>query len=163
MLTAGEAKTIIKGATEDGFVAWHMLNATYSRKTLAKTLRVYREASNPAPAKNLSEVLSCIAKWEGKVQSLAKINGIKELDPMLKLAALTEICTPELKDLIFQQVDEYEMGSETGTENALKSTKEKIISWASNRLSAAKSVELNVGNVGNVCQKPWWPDYEHEV
>ena len=106
MLTAGEAKSIIKSATEDGFVVWHMLKQTYSRKTLAKTLRIYREASNPAPAGHLSEVISRIAKCEGKVQALVKVNGMKTLDPMMKLAASTEICTAELKDLIFQQVNE---------------------------------------------------------
>ena len=146
MLTTGEAKTIIKQATEDGFLAWQMLNDTYSRKTLAKTLRIYREASNPAPATHISEVLSNIAKWEGKVQALAKTNAQKKMDPMLKLAALTEICTPELKDFIFQNMDEYKMGTEDGIETAFKSIKEKIISWVSNRLSAAKSVGLNVGN-----------------
>ena len=53
MLTAGEAKSLIKTETEDGFVAWHILNNTYSRRTLAKTLRYYRESSNPEKAQHL--------------------------------------------------------------------------------------------------------------
>ena len=83
MLTEGEAKSVIKSATEDGFEAWHLLNQTYSRKTLAKTLRLYREASNPAPATQLSEVISKIAKWESKVQTVAKVTGMNVFN-MLK-------------------------------------------------------------------------------
>jgi hypothetical protein len=150
MLTAGEAKALIKTATVDGFVAWHTLNKAYSRDTLARTLRCYREASNPEPARSLSEVVSKIAAWESKVAALQKVNGMKALDPMLKLAALTEICTPDLKDLIFQQVEDFQPGDDDALDVAFKKIKEKIISWTSNRLSASRSVEMNIGNVGNV-------------
>ena len=61
MLTSDEAKSLIKTSTEDGFVAWHILNSTYSRRTLAKTLRCYREASNPETAQNSTEVLTKIS------------------------------------------------------------------------------------------------------
>ena len=66
---------------------------------------------------------------------------------MLRLAALSEVFTPELKDLIFQHVEDFEADDDVATEKAYEVIKEKIISWTSNRLSAAKSVELNVGNV----------------
>ena len=88
MMTAGEAESVMKSATEDGFEAWHLLSQTYSRKTLAKTLRLYREASNPSPATQLSEVISRIATWESKVQTVLKVTGLR-LDNMLELAALT--------------------------------------------------------------------------
>ena len=50
VLTAGEAKLLIRDCG-DGLEAWHTLWATYNRKTLARSLRMYKshnpEISNP--------------------------------------------------------------------------------------------------------------------
>ena len=117
MITSGEAKVQIKSSTEDGFRAWQILNQTYSRKTLAKMLRRFREASNPPQATTLNEVVMKIGEWEGKVSDMNKMTG-KKFDPMLKLAALIEIRTPELKDLVFQNIDDHPMESEEEMEKA---------------------------------------------
>ena len=49
ILTGGEAKTAIKSC-EDGLLAWATLWKTYNRPTLAKTLRMYKEATIPRVA-----------------------------------------------------------------------------------------------------------------
>ena len=154
MMTSGEAKILIKSSTEDGFRAWQILDRTYSRRTLAKMLRLFREASNPPQATTLSEVVAKIGEWEGKIADLKKMRK-KEFDPMLKLAALVEICTPELKDLVFQHVDDYLMDTDDQVEEAYLKVKEKIISLTSNRLSVSRH-DCNVGHVG--CQ----PHYDHQ-
>ena len=88
----------------DGFQAWHMLNKAYSRKTLARTLRIYKEAINPKPCDSVKDVISRIGEWESKIAELFRTEG-KSIDGMVKLAALTEICTPDLRDMIYQQID----------------------------------------------------------
>ena len=67
MLTSGEAKLAIKSEENDGLRAWQILNHTYSRMTLAKTLRHFRAATNPPQAGTLAEVISKVSEWEGKV------------------------------------------------------------------------------------------------
>ena len=49
---------------------------------------------------------------------------------------------------MFQHVEDFEVDDDVATEKAYEVIKEKIISWTSNRLSAARSVEMNVENVG---------------
>ena len=49
MLTEGEAKTIIRGQT-NGIIAYQLIHRTYSRITLAKTIRTIREALVPKRA-----------------------------------------------------------------------------------------------------------------
>ena len=41
ILTAGETKLLIRDC-DDGLVAWGKLWSTYNRKTLARTLRMYK-------------------------------------------------------------------------------------------------------------------------
>ena len=59
---------------------------------------------NPVPAKELSEVVGVIARWEAKWKELERIEGVR-LPDMVKMAALTELCPPDMRDLIFQTVD----------------------------------------------------------
>ena len=47
------------------------------------------------------------------------------MDPMLRLAALTEICTPELKDLVFQHVEDFDTDNGDSTVKAYDMIKEK--------------------------------------
>ena len=51
MLTTGDAKSLIRNIAEaDGIAAWQVLKKTYCRRTLAKSLRKYRDATNPKQA-----------------------------------------------------------------------------------------------------------------
>ena len=104
MLTSGDAKTLIKNVHNgDGLTAWQVLKKTYARTTLAKSLRRYREAVNPKQVKNLSEIVGAIAKWEGEVKEVEKAEGLL-IPPMIRMAALTEICTDEIRDMVFQNI-----------------------------------------------------------
>jgi hypothetical protein len=145
ILVTGEAKTLIKAQT-DGLEAWRILCQAYSRRTLARTLRLYKEAIIPSPAKSITEVITKISEWENKVNDLVTIEG-KSLDPMIKLAALTEICTPDLKDMVYQQIGMVKKLDDQAAEQTYKEVREKVISWVSNRVAASDSVNLNIGHV----------------
>ena len=103
ILTAGEAKLMIRDC-EDGLQAWHKLWQTYNRKTLARSLRKYKEAIIPNTATNSGEIITRINEWGAKVKELNKEEGVT-LDPMIMLATLTEICTPDIRDMIYQRGD----------------------------------------------------------
>ena len=64
MLTDGEAKTIIRGQS-DVLVAYQLIHKTYSRITLAKTIRTIREALVPKRAGHIGKTI--LKKWECKV------------------------------------------------------------------------------------------------
>ena len=104
ILTEGEAETMVRGQT-DGFSAWALLHSTYSRTTLARTVRVLKEALVPRKAATISEVILKITEWENKVADLEKMEENYKFQPMIKIALLTEICPEEIKDLIFQNMD----------------------------------------------------------
>ena len=144
VLTAGEAKLSIRDCA-DGLEAWHKLWSTYNRKTLARSLRMYKEAISPKSATHAGEVIIRITEWEAKVKDLNKEEGVT-LDPMIMLATLTEICTPEIKDMIYQQGDGlFKDKHPTAMKRAFDDIREKIISWTSNKI-ASSSANLNVGN-----------------
>ena len=56
MLTEEEAKMKIRGQS-DGLVAYQLLHQTYSRVTLAKTIRVVNDAPVPTKATYIGEVI----------------------------------------------------------------------------------------------------------
>ena len=104
-LTTGRAKNIVKGVgSKDGFEAWQELHKEFNRQTLAKTLRIYREVVCPMQ-KNIEDLLTEITIWENKVRDLEKVEK-QELPEMVKMAALTELCPEDIRDLIYQQADE---------------------------------------------------------
>ena len=72
-VTDGEAKTIIRGQT-DGLVAYQLLHRTYSRVTLAKTIRIVKDALVPKKAAYLGEVIIRITDWENKLIELEKLD-----------------------------------------------------------------------------------------
>ena len=101
MLMEGEAKTVIRDNT-DGFQAWQSLHSTYSRQTLARTLRIIKEAINPNKATTVHEVISRINEWESKLVEADRLEGnAGALHATIKLSILTEICPPEVKQMIF--------------------------------------------------------------
>ena len=142
IMTGGDAKTAIKNS-EDGLLAWATLWKTYNRPTLAKTLRMYKDATIPKVATHPGEIISCITEWEANVKELTKEEGI-EIDPMIQVATLTEICTADIKDMIYQQGDDLFQNRDKGMmKTAFTALKEKIISWTSNRVA---STAMDVGN-----------------
>ena len=145
ILTAGEAKSIIRDSG-DGLRAWHKLWQTYKRRTLARSLRKYKEAIMPKTATNPGEIISRINEWESKVKELQKEEGVT-LDPMIMLATLTEITTPDIRDMIYQQGDGlFKDKDPTAMKAAFDDIREKIISWTSNRI-ASSSVDMHIGNL----------------
>jgi hypothetical protein len=62
---------------------------------------------------------------------------------MVKLAALTEICTNDIRDLVYQNAD---------SGHSFAEIREKIIGWTSNRM-AANAAHMDIGHVeSNDCQ-----------
>ena len=86
-----------------------------------------------------------ITEWEAKVKELNKEEGVT-LDPMIMLATLTEICTAEIRDMIYQQGDGlFKDKHPTAMKRAFADIREKIISWTANKI-ASSAANLNVGN-----------------
>ena len=140
ILTEGEAKTIVRGQT-DGFAAWLTLHKTYSRATLARTVRVLREALVPKKATTISEVIMKITEWENKVTELETMEALYKFQPMVKVALLTEICPDDVKDLIFQNMDI----KNSEDPDLYKTIRDKIISWVSNRVESNYAVSIDLG------------------
>ena len=66
-----------------------------------------------------------------------------ELDPMILLATLTEICTPDIKDMIYQQgYDMFKNRDRDGMKESSKTVKEKILSWTSNRVASISQTDM---------------------
>ena len=135
----------------DGIAAWQALAKSYARTTLARVLRRYREVMNPVPAKELSEVVGVFARWEAKWKELERIEGVR-LPDMVKMAALTELCPPDLRDLIFQTVD-------SGL--TFDTMKEKVISWASNKVASRKEMPVHI-DIGLLKDIQDWDDQTQE-
>ena len=69
LLTSGGAKLMIREAQDnDGFAAWQILARTFGRKTLASSLRKYREAVNPTQAKETSDIVGAVTRWESAMK-----------------------------------------------------------------------------------------------
>ena len=82
---------------------------------------------------------------------MERTEGVR-LPDMVKMAALIELCPPDIRDLIFQTVD-----------SGLKfdTMKEKVISWASNKVASRKEmpVPMNIGRLKDVQD---WEDQTQE-
>ena len=66
---------------------------------------------------------------------------------MVVLAALTEICTDSLRDLVYQN-------TEVGTD--YRRMKEKHIAWTSNRVAANRAADMDVGTVAKGYEDWQW-------
>ena len=142
MLTKGEAKLLIRETPGgDGFIAWHALCNYFARRTLAKLLKKYRAALIPKQVSHVKDVMAALVSWEAGVRELERTEGHR-IDEMAKLAALTEICPEEVRDLIFQH-------SEDGTSFTL--IRDKVIGWVSNKVS----VPVSTNPISNV--EDWNP------
>ena len=141
MLTDGEAKTIIRGQS-DVLVAYQLIHKTYSRITLAKTIRTIREALVPKRAGHIGETILKISEWECKVSELEKLESSYALQPMMKLTFLTEICPEEIKDMIYQYQN---IDANTQDPNLYKTIKDKGTSWVSNRVDSNQATSMDIG------------------
>ena len=114
-------------------------------------MRKYKEVINPGKAKKTEDVISMIVAWEAKVIELEKEEGVN-LGNMVKLAALTEITTEEVQDIIYQTLKD---------DTKYHEVKEQIVRWISNR-EAAKDKGCPIGNVGQGQENGQDEDYDHE-
>jgi hypothetical protein len=151
-LMTGDAKMLIR-ETNDGIMAWQILAKTYSRRTMARVLRKYREATLPKQVET-KDLVGAIAKWESGVKALEREEGV--LPDMVKLAALTEICPAEIRDMIYQNCEVGHGGRVPYLE-----IKEKVVSWIGNRMAAANggATPMDVGCV----DKEHWGEEEVDV
>jgi hypothetical protein len=139
-LTGGQAKSLLRGVDgSDGLRAWRVLHTTYARDTLARTLRLYREVINPTQCATADQIITGIGKWETKLKELERHTCSKNahLPEMVKLAALTEICTNDIRDLVYQNAD---------SGHTFEQIREKIIGWTSNRI-AASAANMDIGHI----------------
>ena len=105
---------------------------------------MYEDAIIPRSASHPGEIIGRIIEWAAKVKELAKEESIT-IDPMIMMATLTEICTPDIRDMIYQQGDEIFKNREKSDMTAYKTIKDKIISWTSNRVASA--AQMDIGNL----------------
>lgn len=150
--TEGEAKLMVRNiASQDGIQAWHRLYRHYNRRTFARILRVHKEAMHPKPVKDLSQLISQIVGWEDRWNRMAKEHR-DPLPAIWKMAALMELCPAEVQDMIYQNVDEVNEDYDK--------LKQKIISWASNKV-ASEGVPMDIGQVDeNMCGTCCGDDFE---
>jgi hypothetical protein len=138
VLTEGDAKKMVKGVTVgDGLSAWVQLNINFNRKTLAKTLRVHREAMHPKQA-SMTNLMSAITEWEEKWRTMVK-DTTGELPKIFKVAAFLEICPSEIQDVIYQNIDE--------AGDDYEKLAQKVKAWVSNKAARSEAVPMDVGNV----------------
>ena len=95
----------------------------YARPTLARSLRQLREVINPKQLLALG-LIAGIAAWEAKLHDVERIG--EKLSETIKLAGLTELCPPEVREMVFQNL---------GENSTYKTMKEKIVSWLSNKVA----------------------------
>ena len=119
---------------EDEWKAWEFdfkVSARAADAILVEAMEVAEIESKDITAADFSELED--EKWDG-------------------LAALTELCPPDIRDLIFQTVD-----------SGLKfdTMKEKVISWASNKVASRKEmpVPMDIGRLKDVQD---WEDQTQE-
>jgi hypothetical protein len=152
-LMTGEAKTLIREIQDgDGIKAWQILAKMYSRKTMARSLRMYREVTMPKQVE-MKDLIGAVAKWTGAVNVLEKEDGT--LPDLVKMAALTEMCPAEIRDVLYQNIE----GATSAT------VKEKIVSWVGNRIAAMNMpMPMDVGCVGGKPEEEeWWQEEEVDV
>ena len=109
----------------------------------------------PKSANNPGDIITRVNEWQSKVKELNKEENVI-LDPMILLATLTEICTPDIRDMVYQQGDGlFQDKSPTAMKTAFDDIREKIISWTSNRI-ASSSANMDIGTVTwNNPYQPW--------
>ena len=71
-ITEGEAKLMVKTVlNNDCVLANHRLHRHYNRRTLARVLRMTREALHPKAAHDLKQLISMVVRWEDTWERMA--------------------------------------------------------------------------------------------
>ena len=127
-ITKGEAKLMIKNVlNNDGVLAYHRLYRHHNRRTLARVLRMTREALHPKAVHDLKQLISKVKEWEDKWARMAAED--KETLPVIwKMAALMELCPPDVQDMVYQNVD--------GVSEDYDNLKQRILAWAEEDVGA---------------------------
>ena len=103
-ITEGEAKLMVKNVLNNDGVWAYRLYRHYNRRTLARVLRMTREALHPKAVHDLKQLTSKVVEWEDKWARMAAEH--KETHPVIwKIVALMELCPPDVQDLVCQDVD----------------------------------------------------------
>ena len=148
MITEGEAKMMIRSVPDqDGILAWHRLYRHYNRKTLARVLRIHREAMHPKPSSDIGNLISDIVEWEDKWTRMAK--EYPSVPILWKMAALMELCPADVQDMVYQTIDDVHEDYER--------LKQKILSWVSNKMSIRSGLFrwISEGWTGGIPRSRW--------
>jgi hypothetical protein len=82
MMTEGEAKLIVKACIAgDGLEAWSRLQKHYSKRTVARLLRLHREVMYPKQAE-LGQLVTAIMEWEDKWRRMEVEMNVKDKIPV---------------------------------------------------------------------------------
>ena len=140
LTTEGEAKKMIRNISDqDGILAWHRLYRHYNRRTLARVLRIHREAMHPKSSRSIENLISDIVEWEDKWARMEK--EYPTVPVLWKMAALMELCPNDVQDMVYQTIDDVHEDYEK--------LKQKILSWVSNKTNRDGPVPMEIGEVGH--------------
>ena len=145
MMTEGEAKMMVKASSAgDGIQAWSRLHKHYNKRTVARLIRLHREIMNPKKG-DMENLVTAIMEWEDKWNRMEVEMDLKNKIPDIwKMGAFLELCPMEVKDLVFQNLNEI-------GEN-YKILMQKVVSFVANKVAAKTGpVPMDVGNVETDC------------
>ena len=141
--TEGEAKMVVKAMENaDGFVAYSRLHAKYSRRTVARIMRIHKECMCPSWMKDVKLLTSAIFQWEDKWNAMLKEMKDPSVPELWKMAAFLELCPNDIKDQVFLQIDEI-------NENYAV-LREEVLGWTANKVEQEKSsgrAHMDIGEV----------------
>ena len=90
--TEGEATMVVKAVENaDGFVAYSRLHTKYSRKTVARIMRIHKECMHPSQVKDVKLLTSAISQWEDKWNAMRKEMKDPSVPELWKMAAFLEL------------------------------------------------------------------------
>ena len=128
--------------TLDGVHAWGALCTNYARRTMARLFRIQRDCMYPKPARDMQQLKTCILAWEERWRAiLGDLELGATIPRMWKMAAFLELCPKEVKDQMFQRMDEIGQNYEV--------LREKVLSYTANKVEHTRggAVPMEVDNV----------------
>ena len=90
---------------------------------------------------SMDEVVGEVGKWDGKVRELEAVEGEKIPDKF-KLAALTEMCPEEVRDLIYTHAD---------AAGGYRAMREMVVGWVVNKVASRKGMMVGCVGEGQIC------------
>ena len=157
VLSTEEAKMVVKAEENaDGFVAYSRLHAKYSRRTLARIMRIHKECMYPSQVKDVKLLTSAIFQWEDKWNAMLKEMKDPSVPELWKMAAFLELCPKDIRDQVFLRIDEIK-------ENYAV-LREKVLGWVANRVEqeiSSGTAPMEIGEVHDsqsaLQSQPDWP------